>query len=242
MQINRLMLRKLIYCLLRPRLYIGLRHLVAPSIEHRDILRSVRPDFVIDVGANRGQFSLAVREALGDVEILAFEPLMVPAEILSKQKLLMKNLELFTIALGDEEGEVMLNVSKSDDSSSLLNITHSQVELYPGTEKISEEVVKIRRLDSYITHCAGKNCVLLKMDVQGYEKRVLEGAHKFLELVKFIYVELSLLELYESQPMASEVINFLYERGFMLRNVTNLQYAKSEFRLVQADFLFEKVA
>ena len=79
--------------------------------------------------------------------------------------------------------------------------------------------------------------VLLKLDVQGAELQVLQGAEKLLPIIDAIYCEVSFVELYERQPTAGAIVSFLDRHGFALRGVFNLSYTK-EFGPTQADILF----
>lgn len=70
-----LRMAKLLASLRRPSCWRALSLGVAPTIEHLPVLRGLEVDGIIDVGANRGQFSLACRIAKRHVPIIAFEPI-----------------------------------------------------------------------------------------------------------------------------------------------------------------------
>jgi len=57
---------------------------------------------------------------------------------------------------------------------------------------------------------------LLKLDVQGFELSALQGCGRLLERFRYVYVEASFIELYVGQALATEVIGFLFSRGFNL--------------------------
>jgi len=78
----------------------------------------------------------------------------------------------------------------------------------------------------------------LKIDVQGYEKDVLEGCGSLLQLFSYIYVECSFIELYVGQSLVHDVISLLAELGHILVGVYNLEYDKDGWA-IQGDFLFE---
>jgi hypothetical protein len=81
---------------------------------------------------------------------------------------------------------------------------------------------------------------LLKIDVQGYEKEVLEGVGSLLKTFAWIYVECSFMELYAGQTLAHEVITMLAKRGFRLDGVYNLSYDRNGLA-IQGDFFFVNV-
>lgn len=98
----------------------GLQLGVAASIEHDRL--PLRRDFrtVIDVGANRGQFALYSRVRFPDASILCFEPLSAPREKLRRLFIDDSRVTVFPAAAGARVGNATINVSRQNDSSSLL--------------------------------------------------------------------------------------------------------------------------
>lgn len=197
----------------------ALRHGVLPTLEHQAVLRALRPDLVVDVGANRGQFSLDVLRTLPDVRVLAFEPLVPEADVYRSILGSRQNYQLHEVALGAEAGFVEFHVSAARDSSSLLPIGRRQSELFPGTAEVDTERVTVRTLDDYIEDIERSSRALLKLDVQGGELEVLRGGLKALGCFRWVYVEMSFVELYEGQPLADEVAEFLRAHSFGLAGV-----------------------
>lgn len=215
------------------------RYGVAPSTEHIAALRPLDVDLFIDVGANRGQFSLAAMKLRPKAKVICFEPLASAHGVLRQVFAKSSNVVVHKTAIGDVEADQQINVSHKDDSSSLLNISPLQSEIFPGTEHKGQETVVVRRLSGYLTEADVSCNVLLKIDVQGYELRVLAGASNILDRVKYVYVECSFVELYQDQAIASDVIDFLADNGFVLLGAYNLSVDRNKVA-VQMDFLFEK--
>jgi len=212
---------------------------VAPVDEHCKILSLLNCSFVVDIGANRGQFALVVRNCFPHARIVSFEPLEVPA---NKYSCVFKDddkVRLCKVAIGEENSTKTIHVSKSDDSSSLLPITATQSELFPGTEEERTETIEVNVLEDHITADEVVSPSLLKIDVQGYELEVLNGSLGILNYFDYIYVECSFVELYEGQAFASSIIAFLQNKSFALCGVYNMSYDQSG-RAIQADFLFKK--
>ena len=176
-----------------------IKHGVAPSIEHLSVLRSLDVDLFIDVGANRGQFCLAATSVRPDAKIICFEPLSAPFAVLSQLFATNANVSAHQVAIGNVEACETMNVSGRDDSSSLLDIAPLQSEIFPGTERNGSEDVLVRRLSSFVSEIEFPSKVLLKIDVQGFELEVLEGASDALAEVTYVYVECSFVELYEAR-------------------------------------------
>lgn len=219
------------------------QNFVATSIEHTKVLAELRKNnirTVIDIGANRGQFSLAARNAFPNARIISFEPLSEPAEIF---RAIFKDDPLVTLhemALGQEISETVIHVSNADDSSSLLPISDLQNELFHGTSEKEIRKVDVKPLDAVLSRSDMQSPVLLKMDVQGFEKEVLLGCESLLDAFSFLYIECSFVELYEGQSLAHEVIAFLHEHGFGLAGIYNMNYDQKGLA-VQGDFLFGQV-
>lgn len=219
-----------------------LQHQVAASVEHTRILSDLQKyDFlsIVDIGANRGQFALVARSYFPRAEIYSFEPLKEPAEIFRKMFISDPMVILHEIAIGTNEENTTIHVSRADDSSSLLPISPLQSTLFPGTEEKETRNVQVKNLNAVLSVQDIKQPALLKVDVQGFEKEVLEGCSSLLSSFSHIYVECSFVELYIGQSLAYEVIAFLSKAGFVLVGIYNLEYDKKG-HAIQGDFLFEK--
>ena len=116
------------------------RNRVLAGAEHRQVLRQDL-GAVVDVGANRGQFSLAVRRWTPRAQVIAFEPLSGPAARFRKVFRGDSKVILHQAAIGTETGEAIIHVSAADDSSSLLAISEKQERLFPGTGEIRTETI-----------------------------------------------------------------------------------------------------
>lgn len=216
----------------------ALRAGVAATGEHEHLLARLEPATVIDVGANRGQFALDVEAALPEARVYSFEPMSGAAATFRRVFGGNSRYSIVEVALGAGEGSADLHVSRHDDSSSLLPIGAAQVAFFPGTEETAMTSVRVTTLDSALRMEALVEPVLVKIDVQGFELEVLRGAVETLDRVRWIYVECSFEELYDGQPLASDVIDWLRTHSFHLRGIGAI--AEVGRRIVQADLLFER--
>lgn len=237
-ELLKLRLAKLWVSLTHPSYWSALVVGVAPAIEHRNVLRSIEVDGVIDVGANRGQFSLACRLALPGVPIVAFEPIPKEAETYRKVHGARNEVILIESALGETKGAATLHLSKSADSSSLLPIGKKQTELFKNTVEVGTITVPVHRLDDFASSWPGRSRQLLKLDVQGYELNVLRGAPETLKACAYVYAECSEVALYDGQALRAEVEAFLGAHGFKVQGRYNEQM--DDGQLIQADYLFSR--
>jgi FkbM family methyltransferase len=216
-----------------------LRGGVAPAIEHRAVLSRLPFDFVVDVGANRGQFSLICRRLNPAAELIAFEPLAEPAHIYRAVFAGDARTRLHMCALGPERGKIAINVSGQDDASSVLPISKIQTDNFPGTATVATRMVDVGPLSDFVKQSEFGTRNLLKLDVQGFELQILVSAEALLERFDWIYAECSFVPLYDGQALAQEIIQYLSERGFRLAGQFNPSYARIGGGLLQADLLFE---
>ncbi len=234
----RLRLAKLGTALTRPACWRALRLGVAPAVEHRHVLAALGVDGVIDVGANRGQFTLLCRLVLPGVPVVAFEPIPAEAATFRRVHGARPEVTLIESALGETAGTATLHLSKSADSSSLLPIGQKQNELFAHTEEVGTLAVPVQRLDDLAGRWTGRTRQLLKLDVQGFELNVLRGAGETLKSCAYVYAECSEVPLYEGQALRPAVEAFLQEHGFTRQSRHNEQWAAGD--LVQADYLFSR--
>lgn len=194
---------------------------------------------VLDVGANRGQFALVALERFPSASVHSLEPLpraFATLEALAREE---PRLRVHRVAAGAEAATATLHVSGRDDSSSLLPITERQVAFAPGSRERGRIDVDVRTLDEM----AGTTLLrplVIKIDVQGGELEVLQGATRTLESTDALLIECSFVELYTGQALAHEVIAHLAQRGFRLAGVHDPEYGP-EGRCIQADLLFERI-
>lgn len=213
---------------------------VAAGIEHEKLLKNIPScHLIVDVGANRGQFSLVARRFFPKALIYSFEPQPKPARL---YKALFKGdpqVIFFNGGIGPIAGKFPMHVSLKDDSSSLFPISHLQNYFFPGTYKKDEILVEIGPLDYWLKNVMFHSPALLKIDVQGYELEVLRGCENLLDNFQYIYVEASFYELYMGQALADQIVDFLYSKHFRFRGIYNLVY-DSKGNSIQGDFFFEK--
>jgi FkbM family methyltransferase len=210
---------------------------VFASTEHDRVIDELDLGTVIDIGANRGQFALCVRRLYPRAKIFSFEPLQKPADKYRRVFAKDTRVRLFNKAIAPQAGSAAMHVSRWDVSSSLLPFAQAQHDNFPFTEESRRETVSIATLSDCIDRNLIEGTALIKLDVQGYELAALQGCEDLLTRFKYVYVEASFIELYVGQALATEVIAYLFARGFKLICVANLSKGHAR-RPVQGDFLF----
>jgi FkbM family methyltransferase len=214
-----------------------LRAGVFASTEHDRVIDELGLGTVVDIGANRGQFALCVRRLYPKAKIFSFEPLQKPAA--SYRKLFGNDprAQLFNKAISKAAGEANMYVSRWDVSSSVLPFAQAQHDNFPFTRESRREAVSLATLSDCLRPDSIEGISLLKLDVQGYELTALYGCEDLLAKFSYVYVEMSFIELYVGQALATDVITYLFAKGFKLICVANLSQGNAR-RPIQADFLF----
>jgi len=193
-------------------------------------------DLILDVGASRGQYVDSIRKMGYDKDFLCFEPVNAAFDVLNKKFLDDSNVAVVNAAVGSENCDFGINVSECDMCSSVLDVTLAATSVEPATKTVALQPCKMYKLD-YFYDVLENNCVAIKIDTQGFESDVILGATETLKLAKMLFVEMSLVELYEGQALFSEVVSMLEDRGFELFAVTPA-FLDDSGRMLQVDGLF----
>jgi FkbM family methyltransferase len=197
-------------------------------------------DLLFDVGANVGQYALWARTEGYSGKIISFEPLSAAHAILRETA---KPDGLWVIhercAIGGEEGEVEINVAANSYSSSILPMLKAHSDAAPQSVYVGKDVAQIITLDSiFYNYRTAKERVFLKIDTQGFEKSVLEGARVCLCEIQAIQLELSLVTLYEGQELYDYFISYLKEAGFEIWSLIPVFADARTGQLLQFDAIF----
>jgi len=235
-----LRLKKFWFVLSKPRLlFVFVRFGVMAGVEHRVVLN--RPLMtVVDIGANRGQFALAVR-AVSGAKVISFEPLPEVADIFKKVFFDDPSVKLHVVAIGEKAEKRLMHLSARDDSSSLLEIGDAQSSFFPGTHEVGTLEIEVGTLDDFITKEEITRPAMLKLDVQGFEMQALAGCRSLIDSFDYVYCECSFVELYKNQKLAGEVIDYLNSLSYSLAGIYNPSYDQNE-NCIQADLLFKRKA
>ncbi len=234
-------------------------HRLLTVVEHYDVFRlrkrsGIFPDLfillnkawflnagistIIDIGANNGNWARTMNLLLPKSRIYSFEPLPECFQKLEQQMQNIKNHKSFNFALGDISGKVEFNQNEFSASSSIHDISAEHVAAFPFTAKAKKIMVNIDRLDNII---AGYNLdreVLVKIDVQGYEDKVIAGATETLLQAKIVIVEVSYEVLYKGQPLFEHLFEQLSRLGFRYHGNLEQMISPIDGNIIQADAVF----
>ncbi len=205
-------------------------------------LRNLSIKTIIDVGANEGQFAREISKFFPDAAIYCFEPLPEPFAKIKKWAENKRKTTLFNVALGENEGEVeMLAHLNHSPSSSFLKTTEINETLFPFIKKQATTKVKLTTLDKVFTNASDSLMpdVLIKLDVQGYEDRVIRGGIKTFRKAKACILEINLDQLYKDQANFKDIVLILYELGYRYAGNLDQTYA-DDGHVIFIDAVFVK--
>jgi FkbM family methyltransferase len=198
-------------------------------------------DTLFDIGASIGEYAIEMRKFGYSKKIISFEPLKSAFKILKDASIKDNNWIVNNYAIGDEDIKGMINVAGNSDSSSILNMLPVHYMTNPKSKYIAQEEIEIKKLDSvFDSFCNKENRVMVKIDTQGYEKKVLDGAKESLKNIKVIQLEMSFVQLYENDMLFFEMVKYLENIGFQFFALENGFSDPVTGRLLQADGIFVK--
>lgn len=202
--------------------YLGCFYEIDATATVLDLLR--RGDCFIDVGANLGFLTLTASRVVGsEGKVLAFEPNKTVADRLSHTLLVnrINNVFVHKHALGDEEGKATLDSSAHSGTGSLRHIGAS------GTR------VDVLCGDRFISDLPEDTWVLVKLDVEGYELRVLKGFKSLLKRARTGFlIEVTDEWLRTTGGSADELFELMLVNGFEAYLPKLTFFSKFKLRLI----------
>ncbi len=194
---------------------------------------------IFDIGANVGLFSSAIHQVLPKATIYSFEPLEDCYKALKRRMRNTDNFTSFNIALGNTEGELEFHRNVYSASSSILPMAELHKQNYPFTAKEHLIKVKVARLDDIAENLEIKNNILIKIDVQGFEDKVLQGGINTIKLASILILETSFQSLYLGQPIFEDIYDILKE-DFIYMGALDQSQSSIDGSILQQDSIFLK--
>lgn len=220
----------------------GRQHQYGEIVALRRFIAHFGIDCVIDVGANAGQYATMLRRDVGfRGDIISFEPNPDVFAVLEGAARSDARWHVYNIALSDRNGEASFNIMAADQFSSL-NVPGEGLEpIFAERNKVTRTVhVPCARLEALLPQnevMMRANAILLKMDTQGHDALVLQGAGEALTRMIGVQTELAVRPLYASATDYRDMIALLADMGL----VPNAIFANNKGHfplLVELDGLF----
>ena len=192
---------------------------------------------IFDVGAHEGESIDRFKNLFQNPIIHSFEPQSKIFEKLMNKKKNDKDLVLNNFALGSKEGNQEIFVNSNTAASSYLNIDNKD-KFFKSLKTIQKEQTRIDTFDNYFNKIKVNYIDLVKIDVQGLEEEVLKGAHKSLNKVLLIEIEIIFVNLYEKHSSFYQIENILKNYDFELYSLSSISLNKQNDRIRNLDALY----
>lgn len=204
-----------------------------------ELLAHLEIDCVLDVGANVGQFHDVLRDkVLFAGPIVSFEPVGRHVALLRERAGHDPRWHIEPYALGARDGSLSINVMVADEFSSFLEPDNRRVrEFGEMNTPCRTETVAVKTIDSVLPDLGrrlGFRRPYLKLDTQGFDIEVLEGARDSLGAIPALQTEASIIGIYKGMPGYMDTIRYLGARGFDITGLYPVSRDRS-LRLIECD-------
>jgi FkbM family methyltransferase len=213
---------------------------IVPAYQTVQSLKAHNIDVVFDVGANVGQFACELRAYGYKGKIVSFEPLPEAYKELVNKAKDDKNWIIHPrCAVGAVAGEIEINVAANSVSSSILPMLSAHEDAAPQSKYSHKCIATIITLDSVLKkYTSLQDNLFIKIDTQGYEWAVLDGAELAVSQSKGLLLELSLIPLYEGQKLWLEMLDRLNKSHHSLFTIQPGLTDNKTGQTLQVDGLF----
>lgn len=194
---------------------------------------------IIDGGANKGQFALAAARRFPMADIYCFEPIPDVYRDLANNVKKFSKIHPYNHAVGNMKGKIPFYRHELTPASSAMAMLENNNRPNCDPQRANIIEVDILRLDDFAINYDMRPPVLLKLDVQGYEKEVLKGAQKTLDRIDYIVLETSFSKLYENQPLFDELHEYIKNLGFELVAPLDVNVGNNH-AIIEMDVLYKK--
>jgi FkbM family methyltransferase len=193
------------------------------------------PAVIFDIGASNGVWSDTIALTLPEAEYYLFEPLaeVVPLyrEGLAERLKRHPNFHLHAVALSDHAGTAEVFVTHDGFGSSVLD----RGDIPEVKQRID---VPLHALDEFVREHNLPSPDVMKLDVQGAERLILNGGRQTMLAAKVLFLETWLTRGYgPDTPLLTEMIDFLTSAGFTLVDLGE-QFRDESHRLYSVDAVF----
>ncbi len=212
------------------------------------ILTWKKKPIIFDIGANAGQSIEQYNKIFENPIIHAFEPQKNEINILKDKFRNNQNIIINNLAVGNKEENLEFNTYARRKASSFLKVKKNSKWLRDkirqtriDKEKFTIETfnTKVITLDNYVKNNRIDKIDILKIDTQGYEDQVLEGAENLIKnnRIEIIEIELIFSEIYEKSLQIYDIEKNLIPHNYKLFGISQGGNLSSRF-VYQADFMY----
>lgn len=205
----------------------------------------IHAKWIMDVGANVGDVTVAALESYPDCNVICFEPVKETFKKLQQNVMQYEGrTHLYNFALANEDGGAEINLTTFHGANSIMPQAPFHKHFNPHVQESGKEKITLKRLDDIVDRLPARHIDIMKIDVEGYEVEVIKGAEQFIRSsVDTVIVEISFMrDPSWGQQAIVQIISLLDNLGFALINMFDLHNnpATEDMMLVQMDCVFRK--
>ena len=193
---------------------------------------------ILDVGAHMGEFAQRISIMLPEADLVCFEPLQEPFDKLTARFTGNSRFRTVRCALGEQPGQFEMQHNEYAPSSSLLPMADLHKKSFSYAVESKPEKIEVRRLSDVAKELKLRDPILLKLDVQGFEDKVIKGGEDVVARAKIIIIEVSFQTLYHGGPLFDDIYRMLKDRGFTYRGNFEQLASPTDRQVLQADAIF----
>ncbi len=215
---------------------------------------NIKPEdmYILDIGANIGWYSICLGKY--GYKILSFEPMLINTYILKKNYCLNKALNITIINKGLSTQEKKCDIyNVIGNRGDAMVVCEKNKKILPGFKKQGEII--LTKLSNYIYFLSKNNLVLIKIDVEGLEGKVIEGGIEIITKyhVPFIFMEffprylklhdtepIQFLKIFENNGYKMSPINFFDEKNYSAEDIVRMTTGFINLYFVHSKILNKK--
>lgn len=201
-------------------------------------IAALKPNAVIDIGVNMGQFLHLARKLWPEAKIIGVEPTDSLCQRMADIYENDDQVVMHGCAAGREDGEATFFITRNHQNSSLLPPSDEFGDERPDDGILREEKVQVRRADGLLDGVAGP--FIVKIDVQGAELDVLHGFGDRIHDAAAIIIEAPFEKAYDGASDFDAIYRFLRDRGFRYEGALGTLNSPVSGRVRQEDSVFVK--
>lgn len=146
----------------------------------------------------------------------------------------------FNFALGEADSTTVIHRSEHRPASSILPHSELHKRVYPHAAQSQTQNITIRPLDAVAAELDLAPNLLVKIDVEGYEDRVIRGGMRTIASAKVVLMEISFQKLFDGQVLFDGLYDLLRPMGFAFRGFQRQAQDPASGEVLFADAIFLK--
>ena len=213
----------------------GFLFLPKPMPKEAPLLEAIAPSLtgkvVYDIGANIGVTTLFFARWVGESGlVVAFEPVPPTAKRLRENVRInhLTNVRIYEVALGDSEGQA--EISYTEEASGIATLRRDIAQGYRRTYRLQSFQIPVMPLDTLVSRERLPLPHFIKLDVEGFEWRVLQGAQSVFQQTRpALFMELHGASREERAQTWLQIYRFLEQHGYRMVSVNRKPITPDNF-------------